>query len=321
MVTRLTGERAQLLLIGAIAISLVILGTVVLLNGMKFTETVGSDGNEEAFTEAERRANMIESDLARLSSRIRNETSLTEFEDALESNVTSYSHAYANMSVNRGTVYVDVSLNTSCTSCQYRLMNQSGGPITNGSKNSTLGSEITRLPAFELNITSLHNVGVGTDSSFWIEVRNDTGSTWKMRINETNNPSAPARYITTYDDKGVIATYNSSESWFDDNATISLHVTAGRIDANGSGNFAHRDGLAFARGVERPYTVSFNNTAPGAGGGSGVGWKTNGSYRVIANGEGPADDRIGLDTPKFEIVYERPEVQYRKTLTLNRTEP
>jgi hypothetical protein len=52
-----------------------------------------------------------------------------------------------------------------------------------------------------------------------------------------------------------------------------------------------------------------------------VGWKTNGSYRVIANGEGPADDRIGLDTPVFDIVYQRPEVQYRKTFTLNRTEP
>lgn len=327
MVTRPNGERAQLLLIGAIAISLVILGTVVLLNGMKFTETVGTEGNEEAFTDAERTADMIESDLVRLSSRVRNETSLTEFEDALESNVTSYSHAYANMSVNRGTVYVDVSLNTSCTSCRYRLLeNTSEASFTGGKSNTTVGSEIDRIPEFNMTITNdgyPSHPSSPVDASFWIVVRNESGATWKVRINETGT-STPTRYITIYDETGEIASFNSDdETWFDTGTDTELRVTDGCVDANESGDFNCPPGLEFAQGVSEPYTISFTNSFnnPDGSDPSPPGKDAEGTFRLVANGEGPADDRIGLDTPVFDIVYQRPEVQYRKTFTLNRTEP
>lgn len=327
--TRPSDDRGQLLLVGAIAIALVILGTVVMLNGMKFTDTVGSKGNDEAFTDASRTVEMIETDLARLSSRVRNDTSLTTFESALKENVTQYTRTYSNMSIGQGSVYIDVSLDTSCSSCQYRLLeNTSQGDFTGGRQNTTVGRDMASIPEFNLTIADDEfpgNPASPVDASFWIAVRNETGATWRMRLNatRTGTPPTDTRYITTYNDSGVIASYSSaSDPWFENDEDVEIRLLDGCVDANGGAGFTCLDGLAFANGVEGPYTISFNNTFSTPGGNPAPpGQNAEGTFRMVADGEGPADSRIGLDTPVFTLVYERPEVQYQNTISINGSEP
>jgi hypothetical protein len=112
MVTR---ERAQLLLTSSILIALVIVSTVVLLNGMQFTENVGDDN---AVGEAEHAAHvqeMIRADMVEMLNRTGANIPLdtrryryAAYSDWLERNISDYNTQHQNMTLSRRLASVSV---------------------------------------------------------------------------------------------------------------------------------------------------------------------------------------------------------------------
>jgi hypothetical protein len=341
-------DRAQLLLVGGVALALVIVGTVVLLNGMRFQDTIGSKGNEQALQDALRTEGMIQSDLGNLADEIRADAGLVNYGDQMARNVSTYGGYYSNLTFNDGIVYVNVSLNRSASG-EGRLIQQRPSAIgtppdfrdTNNNDVWTVADEATAIRPFNMTIREFpcqddpSGPPISTVvTNFTISVNNSDNPNsdyWAVRLNSFRKggacPAAPAvgehkRFITVYDETGKIAQFEDGvQSWFPEadrqgTAPIAYDVREGEI------NGTEINDLEFAQGVDRPWTVEFETeTVPLGAPRPGGGW-----YRIATNSEVPGtnapsevDPSINgiLAEPAVDIVYQRPELRYNATIYLN----
>ncbi|RXK49471.1 DUF7261 family protein [Halorientalis pallida] len=327
-------ERGQLLLVGAATIALVIVGSVILLNGLKFTDTVGTEGNFDSTDEAQRTAEMVRQDLSKMADRVRSKTGLTGFETAMRQSISIYSNRLSNMTFADSATYVNVSLDVSASR---------GGPLVTQNLTSTPSSdedfrnpgwgslqtyEVARgastVGPFNFTVTQFpcdRNTSP-PDTNFTVTVENtSSGNVWQMRLTrDTDGAACPSvqgtRYIEVYDESGTkLQSWSSdSQSWFpgvgDGPVTIDL------INETISDKTVPLD---FAEGVDPEYLITFDNNF-----GGGPDTFGEGSYWVGSDGSfpTPGDDGSGnppnvrtqIQRPAFEFVYERPGVRYNTTM-------
>ena len=321
MVTEPTDERGQLLLIGAVVIALVVIGSVVLLNGMKYTDTVGTSGTDGAVADSDRTVGMVESDLEGLVKRVGNDTSLLTFERELRENLTQLRRVYTGMTADRRSVYLNISVNGTASGGGI-LLNQSDQEdfVGDGGANEwNAVTDTTVVEPFDMTIDDWPSAtGVGSPSqevALYINATDDDGNLWSLKINDTREgPSSYTRKITVHNESGVQQVYtNDADDWFNDSGPYTIDVLNGRVTTNTTDS---GPGLwTFANGVNEPYDITFDNEFPGGG------QRAKGKYRLAADGSGtgaPASETTPLQVinPAFDIYYHQPEVQYTQTVFL-----
>lgn len=328
MVTRPSDERGQLLLIGAVAIALVVVGGVVLLNGMKYTDTVGTSGTDDAISDSERTVEMVESDLEGLVERVGSDTSLLTFEDRLKENVSQMSRVYTRMAVDRRSAYVNISVNTTASGSGWLLNQSVKGQFEDddGNQRWTVVSDATVVEPFLVTVDEWpESTGGGSgskESALYINVTGDDGHWWSLKLNDSDTSPTVAKQITVYTDRGRQETISEGNiSGLGGSGPYAIDIPRGEINTTATAEPV--GGLwTFAENVSAPYNISFRDEFPGSGGGGG---EKSAKGRYLIATDGGASDEIpdGVNTtelsvfhPAFDIYYHQPEVQYTRTVSV-----
>jgi len=325
MVARPSDERGQLLLIGAIAVALVVVGGVVLLNGMKYTDTVGTSGTDDAISDSERTVKMIESDLEGLVERVGSETSLRTFEDQLRGDVSRLSDIYTRMATDRRSAYVNISLNATASGSGWFVNQSAKGQFEDddGSQRWTVVSDATVTEPFVVTVDDWpQRAGGGQVSALYINVTGEDGHWWSLKLNDSDTSPTVTKQITVYTDQGTQETYREGDvSWLSDDGPYVINISDGKIDTNATAGPVG-ELWTFAENVTAPYNISFRDQFPGSGGGSGE-KSAAGRYQIATDGTASGAIPDGVNTtelpvfhPAFDIYYHQPEVQYTRTLLI-----
>lgn len=107
-------ERAQVILIGAIALAFIIIGVVVVFNGVLYTEALSSGGTSQSVSTADVVEYEVERSVSCLLEKVDTESSATgspSLEDQAEENVTAFSQSYRNATLQSTAAAVTVSTN------------------------------------------------------------------------------------------------------------------------------------------------------------------------------------------------------------------
>jgi hypothetical protein len=291
----------------------VILGSVVLLNDMKFTDTVGSQGNQQALQDAERTEEMIRTDLQRMTRRVRAGTGVGNFEDALRENVSEYSQYYSNMTFEDGIVFVNAEFDAG-ESKEGRILNQTIEDEfeLDGNKDWTVAKDSYFLSPFRMTVTEFPDTNPTFDPNTSVRVVGREGRTWELRINKSD--------IYGPDEPTLVAVVDGEQ-------VGKIRTGPGvRIDfESGSINGTAKPGFDYAEYLKAPYTVEMDNELNGPTG-SPSPHLAKGRYKI------GTDSRVhGIDTsasnpeiralpaarPAVTITYQRPELQYTTTIYLD----
>lgn len=328
MVTGPSDERGQLLLVGAVAIALVVVGGVVLLNGMKYTDTVGTSGTDDAISDSERTVEMAETDLDGLVDRVGSDTSLLTFEEHLQRNVSQLSRVYTRMAADRRSAHLNISVNTTASGSGWLLNQSTEGQFEgeDGAQSWTVVSDATVTEPFRIIVDEWPDAtGNGSDakeSPLYINVTDDEGHWWSLKLNDSGGGSAEGKQVSVYTDRGLQEAYREDDvSWIGDDGPYEIDVTAGRIDTAATAEPV--TGLwTFAANVSTPYDISFRDGFPGSGEGGGEKSAT-GRYRIATDGVAAAEipdsvnaTEIPVFHPAFDIYYHQPEIQYTRTISV-----
>jgi hypothetical protein len=113
---RSRSERAQLLLVGAIAIALVLIGLVVVFNTVLYTDTTSPTETLEAADEAETLNQQVRNDTRRILWIVANETGeddcTTNYCTMVEQNISTYSEGLTQSTGQTGPVFVEIRVNS-----------------------------------------------------------------------------------------------------------------------------------------------------------------------------------------------------------------
>ncbi|WP_335999247.1 DUF7261 family protein [Halorientalis halophila] len=310
-------DRGQLLLVGSVAIALVIVGVVVMVNGMMFDDSIGARDNDDALADAERTIGMIESDLNALAREVRMDTrdGSGDFAPALRRNISLYSRHHTNLTFDNGIVYTNVTFDgaesiNGTTIWQTQSTNQGAcdrsTPYprftleTGGSceANPTIVEDADAVTDFQLTV---ENPGTGASPETSIVVDNGA-ETWRLRMDTQPNGSV----VVHEESPGG----TSRVGVFDPSFDLELQ-DSGRLTVGGS------ESVVFAEGVDPQYDIGFENTV------SGGGTALTGTYTISTDGDpsaGIGSQPETLNTvvsPAIEIYYQRQEVTYDRTILLN----
>lgn len=288
-------DRAQLLLVGGVALALVIVGTVVLLNGMRFQDTIGSKGNEQALQDALRTEGMIQSDLGNLADEIRADAGLVNYGDQMARNVSTYGGYYSNLTFNDGIVYVNVSLNRTASKNGTRVQQRSNmsftnytdspppnynsvcsGPLSPCTRSSPYSFEVARdvtdIRPFNITIDQFPcdaSRSVADDHAnltIRVENSNNPGDWWELRLTGIRQgggacDSAPAssrdvtRFVEVENDTEHLAVYKNPET----GGPAWFPDDGEGVEINireGAINGQQLSDIQFAEGVDRPWDIS-----------------------------------------------------------------
>lgn len=101
-------ERAQVILIGAIALAFIILGIVVVFNGVLYTETLSSGGTSQSASDADVIELEVEQSVGCLIEHVEEESDPVNLEDNVEENISKFSKSYQNTIIHSTSTAVNV---------------------------------------------------------------------------------------------------------------------------------------------------------------------------------------------------------------------
>lgn len=128
-------DRGQVILIGAIALAFIILGVVVVLNGVLYVETLSSGPSSQSASNAEVVEQEVDRGVGCLLEQVNNESSLGPTDISLlknhaEDNISTYSDAYRNTTIGSKPTYIDIKYKESNTISSGGVLNISNSTIT-----------------------------------------------------------------------------------------------------------------------------------------------------------------------------------------------
>jgi len=284
-------DRGQLLLIGAILIAVVIVGVVVQLNSLQYTNALGSYSQTQSLDEAASAEATTEQDIEALVRAVRADDP-ANFEQALRRNLSTYHNYSRNMSAETGTSSVSVSLNESASVNKTELNSSNGlryrSPETND-KNWTVARDVRSVERFWLNATGANN----PNKDFTITITNASAS-WQLRLNssaasndfvvQTRNATAPPSGWISHCDE--------------DEANISIRT--------GTSQGTGCDFTSLTEDLTPPYEIEYSYGQWGEG-----------SYNITVIGD---VEESNFDNPTSQIYHPAVDYRYRSVGTAyNRT--
>ena len=298
-------RRAQVLLVGAVAVAVVVFGAVVVLNTVVYTTSVTPQEATAASEEAATYEQVSRRDTKRLLRGFAagrpyvNETDT----DLLAANVSRYSRRLGETVATDGPATATVSLNRTASDTAPLLVQSDGGQFraddNDKAWNLTDGGEITR---FELEFTA--SAPAATPTPPRITVRNaSAGATWRLEVYKLTGPGSLTR-IRTYVNGTPATTCDVSNG-----ARVTVNETAISTPARTCP-------IGLADGVPPEYSVRVTK-----------GNKLNVDYRIgltdakDANfGDSPppqpyVDDL--LTEASFDFAYVSPSVTYRSSFRVD----
>lgn len=297
-------RRGQLLLIGAIAVGIVIIGTVVFLQGVLFSATAETQGNDRAVSDVARGNHAITDDIRAMMDQVQR-SGPANFSEALQENISVYSRHYGNMSASDGPGYVNVTINTSrstgvrANQSSTATFKQPAGPSIAASGWSLTDQE-TDILLFKMDFDGVN----GTQSdAFTVKVDNASKS-WQFRIYNPNQPS---------NQSWIIQTRSGGSPWENrcNIASPSPHVELDIAAGEGPGSCQFP---TFTK-ISAPYVdFRFDN-----------GQNAQGTYRVTAGdvdeNKFPSNEvESAVAYPAMRVVSEGPHVSTNTTVLVNGTE-
>ncbi|QSG09221.1 DUF7261 family protein [Halapricum desulfuricans] len=243
-------SRGQLLLVGAVALAVIILGLSVVVNTVLFTENVGTGEDRVESSEISEFTFESQKDVRSLLLRINhaNETRNTpELDESVHSHVANYSDGMARMYASSGSTFVDVSYNQTLTTAT-RIVQSSDRNFTYSSSGATVSNwsftnDRVDIGWFVVNVDLRNTSGEHTT----IKVNGESEAI-SYQLNRSDGGNGADLRVQTTDSAGGAD-------------TTTCESTGGRVLLD------LRSGKAFAsectfRGVETlspPYSVNVSN--------------------------------------------------------------
>lgn len=185
----MVNDRGQLLLIGALALGVIFIGTVYTLNSLQQTDAVVRSGTTDALDDAQRQETQVRRGLTELATRVA-DSSPTGLESALRENITLYRRHAQNMSLTGDGAYVNASLNLSASEgseINQSSVDQFQSPAPPVNNDWTLATGVNSTVTFRMNVTQVDGNGTPAGSSRIIVENTSTGDTWTLYL---TNPTA-----------------------------------------------------------------------------------------------------------------------------------
>jgi len=202
MVTAETRRRAQMILLGALALAVIIVAVTVVVNSLAATRTAGPTQSSPQIDEAREFAfesrKGSRSLILRLNHRHRNVTA-PQLGPIVTDNVTVYGGLLAESYASSHAEYVDLTYHNDSSAFGYRVVQAADDNVTSDSDrpdwhiigDSGPDPDRRRLGWFSLNV----NVSSTSRGPSFVTVANDTDHSVKYRINRTSNG---ALNVTSY---------------------------------------------------------------------------------------------------------------------------
>ncbi|MUV89223.1 hypothetical protein GJ629_04355 [Halapricum sp. CBA1109] len=183
----MTGERdrGQLLLLTGILIAVVIVGSVVLLNGIQFSEHTGSETTLRSAQSADHTETEVRTNVRQLLTGMDEEgVAFVGSESALADALTTYNRSYVDITVDGRTGFTTLGLNDSRTRTGSLHRQSSVGSYDNGVVAEDIGVDPTAVvPFVTLTVT---DQSVDGSADFTVVVTDAGTDVYEIRFTETN---------------------------------------------------------------------------------------------------------------------------------------
>jgi len=299
-------DRAQLVLVGSIAVAFIIIGLVVVFNTVLFTESFASRGSVEEVEEVGEFKQQVTDEVPELIEKVENDTEGGGLASNVNRNVSvTYSRLLAETYAESGPIYVDVEFDTDNSTFQTRVVHDSG----DFTANDTTGDwEPVNTPrkvtdfSTEVNIDSLQQ---SSGDEFAVILTGNSGdSEFIGFVNDSGE------LVLTDDSGNERCTVDTAEE------TPIVNLSTGTTP-NASCSFDALDDL------DAPHTVEFRNPD-----------QVLGTYTFLASGHGlanrtayTADSSPNADEflaeANLDLTYETGRVSYEgnRTVTVREGSP
>lgn len=303
-------SRAQLILVGAVAVAFIVMGLVVVFNTVLYTENVASTGSVSEPREAQRTNQVLRSGSKGMVARVNadakwNDSSdsseLGDVRDAVLANLTTYSEGFLNVTADRRPGFVNVSEgDSSKMKFAARLADTEGNGFedTNGATEWEVTDGNKGVLVRDFNMT----VKVGTLAD------EGTGNEFQLLWNETDDAENYSVWVYEKGDGDVairtLATASAADNPEDfsagtecvlqnsaSNATVNVSLATGDVEGYNCPNLDLRSQV----GADEFATLEFDNAGEVAG-----------SYAVILWRDEPDPDdyvsSLGVKNPSTIVT-------------------
>ncbi|NHN49588.1 hypothetical protein G9464_18625 [Halostella sp. JP-L12] len=276
-------DRAQLVLVGSVAIAFIILSLVVVFNTVLFTNNLAARGAVEEVEDASEFQQQVDRELPELVKHVENGTdSNDKVVENVDENVTVYGDLLAESYADTSPQYVDVRFNKSSTVNGTRVVQEDGGTFVSADSDTDWHPVEDSDPR---NVSDfIINVDTGPDYSsavsyFNITLRSEGGSEQDITL-EMYTTGSNELVLNQY--QGNTLEKSCTES--DPSGVVSVNVTNGSINGDGC-TFDSMEQLT------APYSVSYDDSD-----------KIEGNYSFIVNGT-DYDGRSDYNTRNGDDPY------------------
>lgn len=298
-------ERAQLILIGSIAIAVVLIGLTIILNSVIFTENVSQSdaievsGDVDEFLTETRRTTQ---DLTLRVNHAEEYTSLSRLNSNLNRNFTNYSRVLGEANADTGSVYVNISYQGEQTVGRRVVQSEDDNFTKNGSDDWAVdggGSKYVGWFAMNVDVDN-----VSKSDHFKLRITNTSGNTLGITLRQST--SGDLRVNSTIDGNHV-----SNATCLTSNSRVFLDIVGG----NALTSACSFNSTSY---LEQPYSdIEFVN-----------GSNAYGKYSVVVNDESGLnvadcpDSTEPCKTPAIweatvNAIYETGTISYESTQDVN----
>jgi hypothetical protein len=308
-----------LFLVGAVVVAIAILGLVVVLNSVLYTESVAPQSGVARTDSAERYIVVLERDTQRLLDAQSTDGYVRK--SSFVENLSRYDGYASNLTASERPATVDIRLNDTLTQDSGVLSQRSNDKMVSkgGDRSWDLSESASETKTFDVKLTKVIEEG-NTDDAFMIHVENETDSTdsWDLAVNKDQNDV----FVETRTDGGTWHRVCEMPGFNTQMPTETVNLT---LSGGDSIRIEPCDEVTtFALGVEEPYDLSFEH--------SGGGKKSKGTYRIATDGTivGSNFYDEGNGTPAvtpvlfgatLDLHYLSPDVRYVTTVTVDVPQP
>jgi hypothetical protein len=264
-------DRAQLFLVGAVVVAVAILGLVVVLNSVLYTESVAPQSGVARTDAAERYIVVLERDTQRLLDAQSTDGYVRK--SHFVANLSRYDGYASNLTAAERPATVDVRLNDTLTEDSGVLSQPAEAKLVSrdGDRSWDLSRNASETKTFEVRLAKVVEEG-NSDDAFRVHAEsvNDSADTWDLAVNKDKNDV----FVETRTDGGSWNEVCTMPDLNTEMPTETLNLTL----SGGDSLLIEPCGevTAFAHGVDEPYDLSFNHT--------GGGKKSKGTFRIATDG-------------------------------------